>query len=385
MWPRERQARAILAIGAAAFASMYLLLSAGPIMVAAQMGSFGAGLVTTVFMLLTILAQFATPVGLSRVPPAPLLAASLLLLGVPSLVFALPVGPAPLVIAAAARGVGFGLMTIVCTALVSLYATPGKQGTALGTYGLATSLTGIVAPGLGVLLYEGVGRVAAAGLAFAVPLIGLALLGPIRAASPTPLTARSPGSDPDVGRRWTLARLAPLVIFVPAAVTYGTTYTFLPLFSGQAALALVLLGLGFAMGRVAGGRLVDSRRSATVVVPFALLAAAGIALVAWWPQPLGAALWAVVLGVGIGGTASASLAGMMASVPPARYGFVSTAWNLSFDLGIAIGGIGLGLIIAPLGFSTGGLVLAGTLVIAACVMLVPVRHLKPIPHGESLA
>lgn len=378
MWPRASEARAVLIVGAAAFASMYLLFSAGPVMVSEQLGSYGAGLLTTVFMLLTIAAQFATPVGLSRVPPAGLLALSLLLLGVPSLAYMFEADAWLMIVAAAFRGVGFGLMTIVCTVLVSHYAEPGRQGAALGTYGLATSLTGIVAPGLGVFLFEEFSRVVTAGAAFVIPLIGLALLAPIRSASPHPLTGGGGSSDADLGRRWTLARFAPLVIFVPVAVTYGGSYTFLPLFSSLPALGLLMLGLGFAAGRVAGGRLVDSRRSASVVVPFAFVTALGIGLVAWWPHPLGAALCGVVLGVGIGGTASASLAGMMASVPPARYGFVSTAWNLSFDLGIALGGLGLGLLIVPLGFAGGVSVLAGIIVVVTAVMALPVGKLQRV-------
>jgi len=267
---------------------MYFLLSAGPVMVASQLGSFGAGLVTTVFMVLTIVAQFSTPVGLSRIPPARMLALSLLLLAVPALAYAVPVEAWLLILAAAVRGIGFGFMTIVCTALVSHYAEPGRQGLALGTYGLATSLTGIVAPGLGVLLLESVGAAAVAGAAVVVPLLGLMLLRPIAAASPQPLTPRKDAVPEGLGPRWTLPRFAPLAIFVPAAVAYGATYTFLPLFSPVAALGLLMMGIGFAVGRVAGGRLVDSRKSASVVIPFALIAALGIGLVAWLPHPLGA-------------------------------------------------------------------------------------------------
>ena len=66
---------------------------------------------------------------------------------------------------------------------------------------------------------------------------------------------------------------------------------------------------------------------------------------------------------------------MMASVAPYRYGFVSTAWNLSFDLGIAIGGLGLGLLIAPLGFASGASVIAVVIVFTVIALFVPLSRL----------
>ena len=376
MWPASRQAQGVLIVGAAAFASMYLLFSAGPVMVARTSGSFGAGLVTTVFMSTTILAQFLTPMGLRRLPPARLLLLSLLFLSLPSVVYALDVPAWALVGAAALRGVGFGLMTIVCTAMVSLYAEPGKQGAALGLYGLATSLTGIVAPSLGVLILEKWGGLLVAAASFAVPLAGVLFLGPIQRATPFPVSSRQGDPESSRGKAWTWARFAPLAIFVPVAIAYGGSYTFLPLFSPLAAVGLLMLGLGFAVGRVVGGRLVDRTRSAVVTGPFALLAALGLVMVAWIPTPTLAVMASGVLGFGIGGAASASLAGMMASVAPPQYGFVSTAWNLSFDLGIALGGLGLGLIIAPWGFPGGSTVLAGVMALIVVIFFVPLARLR---------
>lgn len=383
MWPGTRQAQCVLIVGAAAFASMYLLFSAGPVMVARTTGSFGAGLVTTVFMTLTIIAQFLTPMGLRRLAPARLLLLSLLFLSLPSVVYALDVPAWVLVGAAALRGIGFGLMTIVCTAMVSLYAEPGKQGAALGLYGLSTSVTGIIAPSLGVVILEAWGGLLVALAAFVIPLVGVLFLGPIQRATPRPVSSRHDESDGPAETAWTWPRFAPLAIFVPAAIAYGGSYTFLPLFSSLAAVGLLALGVGFAIGRIVGGRLVDRTRSAVVTAPFALVGAAGLAMVAWSPLPAVGVVAAALLGFGIGGTASASLAGMMASVPPAQYGFVSTAWNLSFDLGIAMGGLGLGLVIAPLGFAGGSSVLAVIMVLAVVAFFLPLSRLRRYSGNPS--
>ena len=351
-------------------------------MVARSSGSFGAGLVTTVFMTFTIVAQFLTPLGLRRLPPARLLLMSLLFLSLPSVVYALDVPAWVLVGAAAVRGIGFGLMTIVCTAMVSIYAEPGKQGAALGLYGLCTSVTGIIAPSLGVLILEEWGGLPVAAAAFAVPLAGVFFLGAIHRATPAPVSSRQPDLESPPQKAWTWARFAPLAIFVPVAVAYGGSYTFLPLFSALAAVGLLMLGVGFAIGRIIGGRLVDRTRSAVVTAAFALIAAAALPLIAWMPDSSLIVVATAVLGFGIGGTASASLAGMMASVPPGQYGFVSTAWNLSFDLGIALGGLGLGLIIAPWGFGGGSVVLAVVMAGVVAAFFLPLSRLRPYEGGR---
>jgi predicted MFS family arabinose efflux permease len=350
-------------------------------MVARTTGSFGAGLVTTVFMTLTIVAQFFTPLGLRRMPPARLLLLSLLFLSLPSVVYALDVPPWVLIGAAAVRGVGFGLMTIVCTAMVSFYAEPGKQGAALGLYGLSTSLTGIIAPSLGVLILDEWGGVPVAVAAFAIPLVGVLFLRPIQRATPSPVSSRHEDPDSQPDKAWTWPRFAPLAIFVPVAIAYGGSYTFLPLFSSLAAIGLLMLGVGFAVGRIVGGRLVDRTRSAVVTGPFALVAALGVVMVAWMPTPAMGTKASVSLGYG--GTASASLAGMMASVAPSQYGFVSTAWNLSFDLGIAVGGLGLGLVIAPLGFAGGSTVLAAVMALVVVVFFAPLTRLRRYAGSPS--
>jgi predicted MFS family arabinose efflux permease len=74
---------------------------------------------------------------------------------------------------------------------------------------------------------------------------------------------------------------------------------------------------------------------------------------------------------------------MMASVAPSQYGFVSTAWNLSFDLGIAVGGLGLGLVIAPLGFAGGSTVLAAVMALVVVVFFAPLTRLRRYAGSPS--
>lgn len=339
----------VLVVGALGFSSMYVLFTVIPVKASEISGSLGAGLATTIFMVFTIAAQFATPSLLKRVRAHHLLAAALLLLGIPSFVYLWHTSMPWLLLGASARGVGFGLITIVCTALVSMYAQGGRQGAALGAYGLATSLTGIVAPALGLILLQA-WTPAPAIVAAIVPLAGLLLLGPVRGASPSPISASGRDSGENAGHTQLRHLLPGLAIFLPAAVAYGSIYTFLPLASDVAAGSLLCFGLGFAVGRLLGGRFVDRWSATHVLAPFVLVGLVGMLGLAISPHSVVEFVFATLLGAGIGGAASGTLAGLMRASRPESFGFVSTAWNLTFDIGIALGGLGLGLVVGSAGY-----------------------------------
>ncbi len=168
--------------------------------------------------------------------------------------------------------------------------------------------------------------------------------------------------------------LLTLAIFIPAAVVYGSMYTFIPLATSSAVLMLLLFGLGFAIGRLAGGRLVDRWSASVVLVPSVFVAVAGMLGL---PLLLDSGLiWlaAIPLGLAIGSIASSSLTGLMKAANPRDYGLVSTAWNLSFDLGIAIGGLGVALLVGASGFTGAFLVLSGLLAVALILGLIGLRR-----------
>jgi predicted MFS family arabinose efflux permease len=71
---------------------------------------------------------------------------------------------------------------------------------------------------------------------------------------------------------------------------------------------------------------------------------------------------AVLFGVGFGVLQNATLCLMFARAPEGSEGAVSAIWNAAYDLGMAVGALGAGLVVARLGY-------AATFVLAAGVML----------------
>ena len=103
-----------------ALTSFYLLLSVTPMYaMSAGAGSAGAGLVTGSLMLTTVLAEFASPRLLGRFGYRAVFAAGALLLGGPAPALLLPHSMATIVAVSIARGIGFGLATVVLGALVA--------------------------------------------------------------------------------------------------------------------------------------------------------------------------------------------------------------------------------------------------------------------------
>ncbi len=369
---------AIVVLGALGFTSMFILFTVTPVLASDLAGSIGAGLSTTVFMAFTVAASFCASFALKRYRAHLILGLALLLLGIPSLAYLGQPNLTMILASTALRGIGFGLITVVCTALVTIYAATGREGAALGLYGLSTSLIGMVAPALGLILLDWSHPVPAI-LAFVIPCSALVLLGVIHRASPTPITAALSHAGEQHHPGSLRPMLLTLAIFVPAAVAYGSMYTFIPLATSSAVLMLLLFGLGFAIGRLVGGRLVDRWSASAVLAPSVFVAVAGMLGLAMLLDSGLIWLAAIPLGLAIGSIASSSLTGLMKAANPRDYGLVSTAWNLSFDLGIAIGGLGVGLIVGASGFTGAFLMLSGLLAVALILGLIGLRRERMTP------
>ena len=348
--------RPIVLLTLVAFAALFgfqLLLSVVPLYAdEAGGGSSGAGLATAVFMLSTVLAQIQMPRILNRFGYRRALAAGLLFLGVPALFYVYAVALVPILAVTLARGVGFGIVTVVFAALIVELAPPGRRGEALGLIGLAITLPTIFGNALGLWLVERSGFGVVFLLGGFAPLLGLAMIPGIRSAPP----AREEDED-GAGFFAGLGRAPLLRIFLLFAATTmaaGVIVTFLPLAvpgSGvfSAAGALLVVGVTSTVSRWWAGRFGDRRDPRLLLVPGLLACALGTATL-----PHGGVLMlagAVLFGTGFGLLQNATLILMMGRVSKSEYGLGSTLWNAAFDAGTGIGAFSFGFVISAIGFS----------------------------------
>jgi len=381
--------RPLVVLTAAGFGGFAALVSVAPLWVArGGAGAFGAGLVTGVLLLLTILTQPFVPWLLNRFGHGLVLAAGLVALGLPAPFYVLSDQLWPILLLSAVRGIGFGILTVTGSAVVAELVPRSRRGEAVGVYGL-----GVAVPNL-VILPASVTIADRLGFGWVFALGALSLLG-IPAALRLGVVLRRQAADAAVAadrgvvgergdrgalRRSRLSRPVLLRVALPAVVLFvvtvsgGGVMTFLP----QAVASSLLSSWGlFTLGALAAvsrwwiGRIGDRRGNDRLMAPLLALTAVGLVLLALSVADE-ARLWLLlpalaVVGFGYGALQNVTLVSAFAQVTPRHYGSASAVWNIGFDAGTGIGAVMIGLIASAAGFPAGFVVSA--VVVAACIPL----------------
>lgn len=383
--PSASGSLALLALATfSTFLGFQLLLSVVPLYAdASGGGSPGAGLSTAAFMLSTVLTQVKMPRLLGRFGYRKVLVAGLLCLGLPAFMYTLAGGLAGILAVTLARGVGFGVVTVVFVALIVELAPPGRRGEALGLFGVAITLPTIFCNPLGLWLVDASGYTIVFLLGGMGPLLALFAVALVR----TDSFAR--GEESGAGfieglRRGPLLRL--FLIFATATSASGVMVTFLPLalppdglFSPAA--ALLVFGLATTLSRLWAGRFGDRKDPHVLLNPGLLASAAGVAaLPQGGPATLGGAL---LFGAGLGLLQSSTLMLTMNRVAEDERGLGGTLWNVSFDAGTGAGAFFFGFVVGVGGFAPAFYLSAGFLLAALALVAVDRRrHTGPVPQDS---
>jgi len=176
----------------------------------------------------------------------------------------------------------------------------------------------------------------------------------------------------------------PAMIFATSTAAVGLLVTFLPLAAtGKpawvATAALLAQPAASTAARCVAGRLGDWHGHAFLLTPGVLLSAAGIAAVAATGTPAAIIGGALVFGIGFGMLQNATLVLIYSRVPVGGEGSASAIWNATYDLGMAAGALGAGLIVTPLGYPT-TFVLAAALMLPALAVVRRDHTSTPIPN-----
>jgi MFS family permease len=363
-----------------ALTSFYLLLSVTPMYaMSAGAGSAGAGLVTGSLMLTTVLAEFASPRLLGRFGYRAVFAAGALLLGGPAPALLLPHSMATIIAVSIARGIGFGLATVVLGALVAASVPAERRGEGIGLAGVVACVPAIVALPSGVWLAQNTGY------AVVIAITAISALAPLAA---TPWLANPAGQQAGSGHAETGSghaetetapagllsslrsggMLRPGLVFAATTVSAGVVASFLPLATGVSA-GVATLGL-FAQAVTAtasrwwAGRRGDRHGHAGLLVPGLLIAAAGMASLIWVSAPAAVIAGMCLFGIGFGIAQNVTFALMIDRAPGSGYGTASALWNLAYDAGYGTGPIVFGVFVAHTGYPA-AFALTGLLILAA--------------------
>ncbi|WP_433291639.1 MFS transporter [Actinoplanes sp. CA-030573] len=346
----------------------YLPLAVVPLFAHAS----SAGLATGAFLVATVLFELVTPRIVARLGYRLTLAAGLVLLGAPALLFLRYDAPALIVAVNAVRGIGFAIATVAGGALTASMVSASRRGQGVALIGVVSGVCSLVAMPLGMWL---AGR------------YGFGLVFALTAAAPTAALLALPSlprtAPPPSGERHALRPVVrPAVVFAACTSAAGVMVTFLPLaVSGaQASIALLVQPAVATAFRWLAGRIGDRRGQARLLIPGMLLSVAGMGALALVGSPTAVLAGSAVFGAGFGILQNATLTMMYASVPLSAYSGVSAIWNAAYDLGMAVGAIGVGLVVSSTGFP-----LAFLLTAAAMVPALALCGRRPAEVPELLA
>ena len=304
-----------------ALTSFYLLLSVTPMYaMSAGAGSAGAGLVTGSLMLTTVLAEFASPRLLGRFGYRAVFAAGALLLGGPAPALLLPHSMATIIAVSIARGIGFGLATVVLGALVAASVPAERRGEGIGLAGVVACVPAIVALPSGVWLTQNTGY------AVVIAITAISALAPLAAvpwlANPAGATRAETDQAGLLGSLRSGGMLRPGLVFAATTVSAGVVASFLPLAAGVSA-GVATLGL-FAQAVTAtasrwwAGRRGDRHGHAGLLIPGLLIAAAGMASLIWVSAPVAVIAGMCLFGIGFGIAQNVTFALMIDRAPALR-------------------------------------------------------------------
>lgn len=373
-------------IAGAISCSFQILLPVVPVLVERHGPHGVAGAATASLFFGAVVGELLSPWLMTRWTSTRLLIGGQLLYAVPSLVYVIPaVTTWPMLVGAGLRGLGFGVSIVVSVALVADLSQPHRRGTAIGYFGLALSVPGVVLPSLGVWLVEAGRTDVAAMIAFLTGLVGagLAILLPLSSAAATV----GAGNLIDASRRPGL-----LVLFVGLVVvscSFGGVFTYAPVALpadglGSAAVFLFIAGASRAASRWLAGVLGDRHPPRLVLLGGVALTLLGLVALAVPGGQIAVVVAATAYGTGYGAVQTAVYL-VMAEPGGAGWGPISALWNSAIDLGASLGGVLLGVFAARYGYAAAIWVMPAVILISLPLFLLPVRRPLPSlpPKGEE--
>lgn len=358
----------------------FLPLSVMPLFAKQAGWEDAAGMATVALLLATVACQLVTPRVILRIGYRWTLAVGLTLLGAPTLFLTVSDSMWVVIAVSVVRGAGFAIAVVAGGALTALLIPANRRGEGLALVGIVGGVPSMLALPAGVWAsarwgYEPVFVVTAT-----APLLALLSVPGLPRRTVKPETESHYGVF--VGLR-SAVLMRPATIFFSSTVAAGVLVTFLPLATTSqpvwvAPAALLAQPAAATVTRWIAGRLGDRYGPGRLLAPGLLLAACGIGAIAATETPSAVIGGALVFGTGFGMLQNTTLALMYARVPAGGEGAVSAIWNAAYDLGMAAGALGAGVLVTSIGYPAAFILTS----LAMIPMLIVVRRTTASEHAR---
>ncbi|MDR2487633.1 MAG: MFS transporter [Clostridiales Family XIII bacterium] len=314
------------------------------------------GLVSAAFAASAILMRFATPPLLGRLSRTLLLRAAVLLsIAVTASLAAMSSVPGILLVRVL-QGVGFGIVSTVCSVLAVDLLPAARRGEGIGYFGMGNVLMAAISPAVGLWLVDAHGFGAAFFAAAAgqlLSIVALAFFRPDRClVQPAAGERRKP---PFLSRIYDRALALQTVLLVLFGMIRCAEMNFLPLLATAQGIPhlstfyIVQTATSFAV-RFLAGNIYDRKGHAWIIIPGCIGFLVSLLLIAR-ADGLGVLLAAGVFnGAALGALQPCMQTWAVSSVQPERRDIASAVFFNFYDIGIMAGSILLGNIAAAFGY-----------------------------------
>jgi MFS family permease len=269
------------------------------------------------------------------------------------------------------HGLGMGLFPTAATVLVAELAPLARRGEAMGWFGIANSAGLVVGPLLGPAIAGRVGYPTLFLLAAAVATLGLLCL----------LLTPNPGHPPTGAGRFPHPRdlfcrdaLLPSAILLFLYFPYGVMVAFIPVIAvarglSNPGLYYTVFAVAMLLIRGWAGRLSDRFGRAAVILPGMVLASVGYLVLGLTSGVVGVLVGGAIYGLSFGIVQPALMALTTDMVPAAERGKAMGTFYFAWELGIASGSTGAGLLLNLMDFPVMLLLSAGIPLAGAALSL----------------
>lgn len=303
-----------------------------------------AGTILTVMMIAVVIVQPAVPVCNTRWGPRITFALGLVLQAAGHLLSLISAYPFVAILAGCVvGGLGFGILVVLGTAVVPSTVAPDRLGRALGFFGLSTaSATAIGAPaGLWLITFMTASDFRWLNFGFVMLAFPAILWVPKKEVSDTAAGPHSTNQQQHSRpiRRLKVAGL--LVVLLPAALimtVFGLILAFGPAsVTGSPAVYIAVMQVFVIGGRFLASASLDRFPAQAVMLIGLSAAVVGLMFSALLPAGWSLLVAMTVLGVGTGAIQASSLVLAFEQAGSTNRG--SVAWNMTFDIGLALAGL----------------------------------------------
>ncbi|HET8576299.1 MAG TPA: MFS transporter [Methylomirabilota bacterium] len=365
---------ACLAITASIHTASYLLATTLPLHLVALGGSKAqVGMLFSVMQLVSMALRPLVGGWIDRYGFKPVIVPGVFALLVTSLAFHLAAAPTAIIALMAGLGVSHGLISTSVGVLAAQTAAPEHRGEALSVYYVATSVAFAVGPPIGLGLYGAGGMrinfLVVTGFAMLIGLLAWRMAG------------SGAGGRVRSEFRWYSRKALPMACtLILTNLGYSSIYAFLPLYAmangmdGNLGWFYALFSVCIISGRLSLRRVSDRLGRVWVLVPTMAILSIAFFVLALPPAVPTLAAAAVLLGAAVAVLYPTLLALLVDRTPEAERGSAIGTLAASFDLGVVVGSLLVGLTVDrasyAAGFSLGGV---GALLGLGCFTLMERR------------